>query len=109
MPIHIGSTILTGQREYADEGTPFDVTLAVADTAEDLVAPPSGKVGRRITIVNTGPGKAYIAFDAEATTGDLELGKNDAYDEADIEILTKISFIGESGKQPQLKGILWSK
>lgn len=108
MPIHLGSGTITGQRKYVDEGTPFDVTLAVAGTAEDVVTPPTGKVIRRINIVNEGPGIAYIAFDGTATTTDLALEKRDSYDEADVEIITNISFIGETGKQPRVRGVIWS-
>ena len=109
MGIILGSGTIAGQREYADEATPFDVTLAVAGTAEDAVTPPTGKVGRIISLVNEGPGKAYISFDGTATLADLELGKRDVYTEEDISIVTNISFIGETGKLPQVRGILWSK
>ena len=108
MPIHLGSGTITGQRQYADEGTPVDVTLAVAGTAEDAVTPPTGKSIRRITIVNEGPGIAYLAFDSTATTTDLALEKRDSYDEADIEVIINISFIGETGKQPRVRGVIWS-
>ncbi len=108
MPIHIGSGTITGQRKYADEDTSFDVTLAVANTAEDLVTPPVSKSIRRVNIVNEGPGSAHIAFDGTATISDLELAKGDSYDEADVEVVTNISFIGESGKQPRVRGIVWS-
>lgn len=92
----------------ADEDTPFDVTLAVVDTAEDLVTVPSTKSGRAISIVNEGPGTAYVSFDADATIADLELGKGDSYADDGLAIATKVSFIGESGKQPRLRGVLWS-
>lgn len=108
MPLHIGSVTITGQRQYVDEGTPFDVTLAVAGTAEDAITPPTGKTIRRITIVNEGPGIAYLSFDSTATTADLALDKRDSYDEADVEIVTNISFIGETGKQPRVRGVVWS-
>ena len=108
MPIHIGSGTITGQRQYADEATSFDVTLAVADTAEDAVTPPTGKTIRRVNIVNEGPGTAYVAFDGTATTTDLALAKGDSYDEADLEVVTNVSFVGETGKQPQVRGIVWS-
>lgn len=107
MGIHLASAA-TPSRPLADEATPFDVTLAVVNTAEDLVVPSVSKEGNRVTIVNEGPGKAFIAFDATATTSDLELGKRDSYEEADVSIVTNISFIGESGKKPRVRGILWS-
>ena len=92
----------------ADEDTAFDVTLAVVDTAEDLVTVPATKTGRTISIVNEGPGTAYVAFDGDAALTDLELGKGDAYADDLLAISTKVSFIGESGKQPRLRGVLWS-
>lgn len=109
MGIILGSGTITGQRQYADEATPFDVTLAVAGTAEDAVTPPTSKVGRIVSLVNEGPGKVYISFDGTATTTDLELDKRDVYTEADISVVTNISFIGETGKLPRVRGILWSK
>ncbi len=106
MPILLGSG--TVARQYANEGTPFDVTLAVADTAEDLVTPPTGKVIRRVNIVNEGPGTAHISFDGTATTTDLALAKGDSYSEADVEIVTNISFIGGTSKTPRVRGLIWS-
>ena len=108
MGIHLGSTSAVGQREYADEAVPFDETLAVADTAQDAITPPTGKTGRRISIVNEGPGKAFIAFDGTATTADLPIEKRGSYDEVDITVTTNISFVGEAGKTPRVYGILWS-
>ena len=92
----------------SDEDTPFDVTLAVVDTAEDLATVPGTKTGRAISIVNEGPGAAFVSFDADATTSDLELGKGDSYSDGGLAIASKVSFIGESGKQPRLRGVLWS-
>lgn len=92
----------------ADTDTPFDVTLAVVDTAEDLVTVPATKTGKSFSVVNEGPGKAYLGFDADATTTDLELNKGDSYYEDGLGLTTKVSFIGESGKQPRLRGVLWS-
>lgn len=93
----------------ADTPTPFDVTLAVAATAEDLVSVPGGKKGRMISIVNEGPGDVAVAFDAEALVTDLLLIEGDAYDDHDLEISTKVSFINvTAAAQPRLRGILWS-
>ncbi len=105
MPIHLGSGNV---RNFAEESTLFDVTLAIADTAEDAVAPPSGKSIRRINIVNHGPGVAFIEFDGTATTASLEIEKRGSYDEGDIGVVTNISFVGETGKQPRVTGVAWS-
>ncbi len=105
MPIHLGSGNV---RAFAEESTPFDVTLAVVDTAEDAVTPPTGKSIRRINIVNHGPGSVFVEFDGTATVASLEVEKRGSYDEADIGVATNISFIGESGKQPRVTGVVWS-
>jgi len=94
---------------FADTSTPFDATLTVPATAEDLVTVPGGKKGRAISIVNEGPGDVAVAFDAEATAADLLLMEGDAYDDAMLEIATKVSFINVTmGQSPRLRGILWS-
>ncbi len=94
---------------FADTSTPFDETLAVAATAEDLVAVPGSKKGRVLSLVNEGPGDVAIAFDATATVTDLLLLEGDAYDEHDLEIITNISFINVTvGQTPRVRGILWS-
>ncbi len=108
MGIILGSGSITGQRQYADEANLFDVTLAVADTAEDVITPPTSKTGRIISIVNEGPGKVFLKFDGTATTSDLALDRRDMYTEADISIATNISFVGEAGKTPRVRGVLWS-
>jgi hypothetical protein len=108
MGIILGSGGITGQRQYADEADIFDVTLAVADTAEDVVTPPVGKTGRIISLVNEGPGKVFLTFDGTATTADLALDKRDMYSESDVSITTNISFVGEAGKTPRVRGVLWS-
>ncbi|KKN60388.1 hypothetical protein LCGC14_0532220 [marine sediment metagenome] len=93
----------------ADTSTPFDVTLAVTATAEDLVSVPALKKGRAVSLVNEGPGEVAIAFDATATTSDLFLEEGDAYDEHDLEVSTNISFINvTTGQTPRVRGILWS-
>ena len=55
---------------FADEATPFDVTLAVPATAEDLVSVPGSKKGRIVSLVNEGPGAAAIVFAATAIKRD---------------------------------------
>lgn len=93
----------------ADTFTPFDVTLAVAATAEDLVTVPSQKKGRIISLVNEGPGDVALAFDATAIISDLLLLEGDAYGEHDLEISTKVSFINVTASQtPRVRGVLWS-
>lgn len=92
----------------ADTPTPFNVTLAVADTAEDLATVPALKKGRNLTLKNKGPGSVFIAFDADATTADVEVEAKDNYSEVNIEVADRISFIGETGKTPHVFGVLWS-
>ena len=93
----------------ADEATPFNVTLTTAATAEDLVSVPSTKFGRAVSLVNEGPGAVALAFDAEAAVSDLLLEEGDAYDEHDLEISAKISFINvTTGETPRVRGVLWS-
>lgn len=105
MPIHLGSGNV---RTFAEESTPFDVTLAIAGTAEDAVVPPTGKAIRRVNIVNHGPGTAFVEFDGTATVASLEVEQRGSYDEADIGVSTNISFIGETGRKPRVTGVVWS-
>lgn len=108
MPIHISSATVA-PTQYSTDATTFDVTLAVAGTAENAVVPPATKTGRRLSIVNEGPGIAYIKFDGTATIlNGLALGKGDTYDDDNITVVTNVSFIGEVAKQPRVRGILWS-
>lgn len=94
---------------FADTSTPFDETLTTPATAEDLVTVPSLKKGRVISLVNEGPGDVALAFDATVVVGDLLLLEGDAYDEHDLEIGTKVSFINvTTGESPRVRGILWS-
>ena len=94
---------------FADEATPFDVTLAVPATAEDLVSVPGSKKGRIVSLVNEGPGAAAIVFDATATASDILLEEGDTYDEHDLEFVTKISFINVTpAVSPRLRGVIWS-
>lgn len=93
----------------ADTSTPFNATLATPATAEDLATVPSGKKGRMVSLVNEGPGDVALAFDGDATVADLLLLEGDAYDEHDLEISTKVSFINvTTGEQPRVRGVLWS-
>lgn len=93
----------------ADTPTPFDETLTTAGTAQDLVSVPVGKKGRAVSLVNEGPGAVALAFDATATASDLLLEEGDAYDEHDLEVDTKVSFINVTlGQTPRIRGVLWS-
>ena len=93
----------------ADVSTPFDVTLAVPATAEDVVAVPVGSQGRVVSLINEGPGTIAIAFDATAIVDDLLLEEGDAYDEHDLDFSTNISFINvTTGQTPRVHGIIWS-
>lgn len=93
----------------ADTDTPFDNTLALAGTAEDLVTVPVNKKGRIVSLVNEGPGDVALAFDTTATAADLLLKEGEAYSENGLEIATKISFINVTASQtPRVRGVLWS-
>jgi hypothetical protein len=93
----------------ADEATPFDVTLAVPATAEDLVLVPGVKVGRNVSIINEGPGDAAIRFDATATTTDVLIREGEGYADQALAVATKVSFINVTAAvSPRLRGVLWS-
>lgn len=93
----------------SDTSTPFDVTLTTPAAAEDLVAVPVSKEGRRVSLVNEGPGDVAVAFDGTATVADLLLLVGDAYDEHDLQIAANVSFINvTTGANPRVRGILWS-
>lgn len=93
----------------ADTDTPFDVTLAVAGTAQDLATVPSGKKGRAVSLFNHGPGDVRLGFDSTAVVTDLLLLEGEAYDEHDLELGTKLSFLNETtGETPRVRGVLWS-
>ncbi len=93
----------------ADTDTPFDVTLAVAATAEDLVTVPVSKKGRIISLVNEGPGDIALKADATATITDLLLREGEAYSESRLEVTTNFSFINVTvSETPRVRGVLWS-
>ena len=92
----------------ADEEVPFDVTLAVADTAETLFTVPAGKKLRSVTAANEGTGSAHISLTAgaPATTANLELGKRDSFSENDLDMPEgTYSFIGATGQTPRVRGL----
>ena len=99
----------TFKEQVADTDTPFDVTLAVAATAEDLVTVPVSKFGRIISLVNEGPGDIALKADSTATISDLLLKEGEAYSESRLEVSTKFSFINvTAAAQPRVRGVLWS-
>lgn len=107
MPITPANTPNTPK--FADTSTPFNVTLTTADTAEDLVTVPASKKGRAVSLINDGPGDVAIAFDATATTADLNLKQGEAYSDDDLEVSTKLSFINVTpASLPHVRGVLWS-
>lgn len=91
-----------------DQATPVMKTLAVANTAEDLILVPVGKKCRKFTLINNGPGTAFIEADGLATTASVPIQVGDAWVEESVEVSTKFSFIGESGKKPVVRGVIWS-
>lgn len=72
------------------------------------MAVPAGQVGRSFSITNDGPGTAYIKCDATATIlNGIPIANNESYSENGLAIAAKISFIGQPGKKPTLRGVLW--
>jgi hypothetical protein len=97
------------QKENADTSTPFDVTLATPDTAEDLVTVPGGKKGRSVDFVNEGPGDVAVKFDGTATVTDILITEGSAYSASFLEVSTKVSFINVTpASSPNVHGVLWS-
>jgi len=103
------STTVNVSTTKADTDTPFDVTLAVAATAEDLVSVPALKKGRILSLINEGPGDVAIKFDATATATDTLIKEGEAYSEAGLEVSTKVSFINVTpAALPRVRGQLLS-
>ena len=95
--------------QLADVDTPFDVTLSVSDTAEDLVTVPGGKKGRILSLVNEGPGDIALKADNTATVTDLLLKDGEAYSESRLDVSSRFSFINVTASaQPRVRGVLWS-
>ena len=93
----------------ADTDTPFNKTLALAGTEEQLVAVPGGKKGRIISLVNDGPGTVGIAFDQAATVASLNIKAGEGYSEAALQVNTDVRFINVTAAQtPTVRGVLWS-
>lgn len=108
MPIIPNASVSVNTDPIPTTAVTFNKTLTTADTAQDLALVPVSKFGRKYSIVNDGPGNAYIAFDATATLNDMEIAPKDAVSDDGLQFATKISFIGESGKKPHVRGILWA-
>lgn len=92
----------------ADEVIPFDVTLGVADTSENLFTVPGGKRLRSLSLANMGNGSAHVSFSAgtPATVGDFELEKRDAASEAGLDLAEgTYAFIGSAGATPRVRGV----
>lgn len=107
MPITPANT--PNSQKFADTATPFNNTLAVAGTAEDLVTIPATKKGRTISLINDGPGDVAIAFDATATPTSLVLKQGEAYSDSGLELSTNVSFINVTpAVLPVVRGVLWS-
>ena|SRR3990167_296777 len=108
MPIVPNASINISTDTVVDEATPINKTLAVANVAEDLVLVPASKFGRQFSLVNEGPGLAFIQVDGTATLASTEILAKDTWYESSVKISTKLSFIGEVGKKPHVRGVLWS-
>ena len=94
--------------DRADSSVPFKVTLAVAGTAEDFATIPAGKRGYNISITNLGPGDAWITPDATATSANgILIRAKETYSDEGLGVTTKWSFIGEAGKTPIVRGVVW--
>lgn len=92
-----------------DTPLPFSHTLAVAGTADDFVTIPVGKVGKTISLVNLGPGSAWILNDATATSATgIEVKPKEGYSDDGLEVTTRWSVIGEAGKTPTIRGVAWA-
>lgn len=92
-----------------DTQSPFEMTLGVTSVAEDLAIVPVGKRGRQIDIINEGPGDVAVKFDATATPAHTLLREGDSVSWANLNIVTKVSFINiTAAALPTLRGVLMS-
>lgn len=108
MPIIPNSSVNINTDQVVDQAVPINKTLAVVNTAEDLVLVPATKKGRQFSLVNEGPGSAFIQVDGTATLLSTEVKVKDTWYETALSISTRLSFIGETGKQPHVRGVLWA-
>ena len=109
MPFSGGPDLSVPQpEERADTPVPFSVTLATAGTAEDFATIPVGKKGHSIDLINLGPGSIWIVPDANATaaTG-IMVKRNESYSADQLGVASRWSFIGETGKTPAIRGVVW--
>jgi len=89
--------------------TPFNLPLAVAGTAQDVVLVPVGKKGRSLSLINDGPGDIALGFDAAATISGTLIQEGERYWEVDLQLATKVSFINVTAlATPTVRGVLWS-
>lgn len=110
MPLLPNSSTPVQTTPVSDAMLPIDVTLAVVDTAEDFATAPVGKKIMTVSVINEGPGIAYIRADADATTSPSTSAKikvGEAYWDSALS-LDRLSFIGETGTQPHLRGVAWA-
>ena len=110
MPFVPNASVSLDTTPTSSNSLPFDATLAVAGTAEDFITIPVGFRGRKISMVNEGPGIAFLKNDATAlaTAASIKVFPKDAYAEEGLNVTTKWSFIGETGKQPRIRGVVWA-
>lgn len=107
MPIVPNASITVNTDAVVDQAVPVGKTLAVAGTAEDLATVPVGKKCRKFSFINEGPGTAYVEVDGTATTASVPVEPKDAWSEDGVAVSTKFSFIGEPGKKPKVRGVIW--
>ena len=94
-----------------DTPIPFDVTLTTAGVAEDFVTPAGTLKIKAISLVNSGPGSAFIKPNGVATpdgNNSILVQLKDSYSESGIEVSGPFSFIGEAGKKPRIRGVAWA-
>ena len=110
MPYVPNASVSMDTTPDSSNSLPFDATLAVANTAQDFVTIPAGFKGKKISMVNEGPGTAFLKNDATATATatNIKVLPKDAYAEEGIAVTTRWSFIGETGKLPRIRGVVWA-
>lgn len=110
MPLLPNSSTPIQTTPIAEDMLPIDVTLAVVDTAEDFATAPVGKKIMMVSLINEGPGTAYIRSNAATTTSPSQSAKvkeGEAYWDTGLAINT-LSFIGGTGEQPHIRGVAWA-
>lgn len=109
MPFSGGpDTSVTAPGDRADVSVPFNIILAVAAIAEDFATIPAGKRGYNISLTNLGPGNVWITHDATASSANgILVRAKESYSDEGLGVTTKWSFIGETGKLPAIRGVVW--